>query len=97
MSSKMNEVRKILGLNNRSFYTVKKRPNVRLNDYKPPTRKKRKSKHGDVQKDCVLEFCHPDDESSTDMTYRQSIIMKNKNAKIGGAQTAQIAKQEQNW
>eukprot|EP00592_Proboscia_alata_P016422 CAMPEP_0194399858 /NCGR_PEP_ID=MMETSP0174-20130528/126891_1 /TAXON_ID=216777 /ORGANISM="Proboscia alata, Strain PI-D3" /LENGTH=253 /DNA_ID=CAMNT_0039196309 /DNA_START=741 /DNA_END=1499 /DNA_ORIENTATION=- len=78
MSSNMNEVRKSLGLNKAFHSKIRKCRNVRLNEYEPPTRKKFKSKHGDIQKECVLEFCHPGDSSTTDIKYHQTITMKGK-------------------
>jgi len=78
MSSNMNEVRKILGINKGTFYKRGRKRIDRMSEYETPTRKKRKSKHGDIQRECVLEFCHPDDSSSTDTINRQTIIMNRK-------------------
>lgn len=46
-------------------------------NYKPHERKKRETKFGAIQKQCVIEFSHSDESSSLDSNSRQIIMVGN--------------------
>ena len=75
--SNLDKIREVIGITKHGFYARKVARDKNVYTYEQVLASKRKTRWGELQKQCVLDFCHSDDSSSIDSNSRKIILVDN--------------------